>query len=122
LSPRLRACLREDWPNWRSERQWLAQLRTGVDETRRTSLAFNVTEASLAWAEGQGCEAIIETLSKRYRGFAEILPSTVELAERYGDASNTRVYFNLAQMERVWFERYLEVNPDKRLAVDTLFP
>ena len=24
LSSRLRACLREDWPNWKSERQWLA--------------------------------------------------------------------------------------------------
>lgn len=123
LPPRLRACLREDWPNWRSERQWLQSIRQGeFAEAQKILLSLDLSPAGLEWAEGQSCDAIVDQLSKRYRGFAQILPSPVELAERYGNASNTRVYFNQAQMERVWLERYLEVNPDKRLAVDTLFP
>lgn len=121
LPSRLRACLREDWPNWRSERQWLAQLRTGIDETRRTSLAFSVTEASLDWAKRLGCEEVLASLEAQYRKSAARLPSLQDLAKHYGDDSNQRVYFNREQMERVWMERHVQAHPDDAAAASILF-
>lgn len=121
LSPRLRACLREDWPNWKSERQWLAQVLAGTDETQRTYLAFAVTETSLDWAEGRSCEEIVTHFEAQYRESASRLPSTRELGERYGDASNERVYFNQMQMERLWMKRHLQAHPADAHAASTLF-
>ncbi|MGP1664929.1 MAG: hypothetical protein ACTS5I_03235, partial [Rhodanobacter sp.] len=88
LSSRLRACLREDWPNWQSERQWMDQVCSGADEAQRTSLFFAVTEASLEWAERHSCEEILASLEARYRESASRLPSTRALAERYGERAS----------------------------------
>jgi len=120
LSPRLRACLREDWPNWQSERQWMAQVLAGTDEAQRTFMLFAVTEASLDWAEQHSCEEILAHLEARYRESADRLPSTRTLSERYGDANNDRVYFNLKQMERLWMARHLQAHPVDAAAASTL--
>lgn len=120
LSPRVRACLREDWPNWKSERQWLAQVLAGVDEARQTHLTFAVTEASLDWAESRSCAEIVTHFEAQYRESACRLPSVRELGERYGDESNKRVYFNQMQMERLWMQRHLQSHPADAYAASTL--
>lgn len=121
LSPRLRACLREDWLNWKSERQWLAQVLAGTDEVRRTSLTFAVTETSLDWAEHHSCEEILAHLEVQYRESVSRLPSTRELGKRYGDENSQRVYFNQVQMERLWMKRHLQVHPADAHAASILF-
>lgn len=117
LSPRIRAVLRADSSNWRSERRWIEHAESRHEEPHRRTLPFRVTEQTLEWAEALSCEAIVAELTARYRTAAERLPSTAELADRYGDRHNDKVYFNLGQMERLWMERYTQENLQEAEAV-----
>lgn len=121
LPPRIKSILRTDSPNWRSERRWIEHAESRQEEPHSRSLPFRVTEQSLDWAEARSCEAIVEELTARYRTAAERLPSTAELAARYGDRCNDKVYFNLGQMERLWMERYAAESPQEAETVATWF-
>ncbi len=112
LPPRIKATFRDDHGEWRSERRWIDTVREDTaSDPEPVPLVMQLDNESLAWAEDQSCDAIVEELTARSRAAYAALPSRRELCERYGDPTNDKVYMFLGQMERVWLDRCRAENP-----------
>lgn len=112
LPTRLRNSLRDDHPNWRSERQWIEHVKT-QEEPGPEEIApmLEITEENLDWAEHHSCEEIVATLEARWRAAYAAMPSRRELFEGYGASENDKIYMFLGQMEHLWLDRYREKKP-----------
>ncbi|ATQ67452.1 MULTISPECIES: radical SAM protein [Methylosinus] len=106
LSPRVRASLRSDYANWRSEREWIEFVRSTPAEAEEMAVDLRLDEEALSWAEARSCEEVVVELSEKWRTAYHAAPSRQELCLVSGDERNDRVYFNVGQMEKAWFDRY----------------
>jgi hypothetical protein len=111
LPVRLKNCLRDDRPHWRSEKKWIEHVRQSRDdEAEAMAIGLQLDEQSLDWAEARSCDQIITELEARWRAAHLVAPSRKELCEGYADIANDRLYFNVQQMEKAWFDRYKKDN------------
>ncbi len=112
LPLRIRNSLRDDHPHWRSERRWMDYVHDSADQgPERMALSFPISDESLDWAERRSCDEIVAELEARWRAAYRAAPSRQELCEGYGNPQSDKVYMMIGQMERLWFDRYLQENP-----------
>jgi len=122
LPPRIKATLRDDYPTWQSEREWMALVRAGeYAGPEAMSLFLPVSDESMDWAEQRSCDQIVSELSKSWEAAYTAAPSREELCETCGDANSDRVYLNIGQMEHVWMDRYLKTHPCNFDVAHTLY-
>lgn len=113
LPERISDILREDKTNWRAEYRWIDYvLQHPVTLPQTVNIPLRINDASLTWAENHSCDEIVNELTVRALVAYQQMPSQYDLCLRYADNNNDKVYFNLAQMERLWLERYFKDNPN----------
>jgi MoaA/NifB/PqqE/SkfB family radical SAM enzyme len=111
-SQRLQAIYREDKNRWLSERDWLEFERNNPDSGSDGELSLILTDKNIEWVEKLSCEEIVEDLTVRTKAAYRSVPSRAELAEKYGDRFNEKVYMFMWEMECLWMDRFLKANPD----------
>jgi hypothetical protein len=112
LPARIRSSLRDDHPNWRSERDWIQYVRDeDAQKPERMALSFPVSEESLDWTEDRSCDDILDHLETRWRAAYRLAPSRRDLCLSHGDSESDKVYMMIGHMEKRWFDRYTQDNP-----------
>ena len=108
----IRRLYRSDWKKWRSERSWVEVVREEDENTpEKVPLRLILTDSNIDRIESMSCEAILAELENRTREAYAAIPSRHELCERYGDASNTKVYMFLDNIESKWLDAFLKHSP-----------
>jgi hypothetical protein len=90
--------------NWLSEREWLPTMLETADKPRRLQLKLDVNEANIDALERQSCEEIFLARERDYQESYRPIPALDELAARYGDPSNRRVYMISRDVEGRWLD------------------
>jgi len=90
--------------NWLSEREWLPVMLETADKPRRLQLKLDVNEGNIDALERQSCEEIFLARERDYRESYRPLPALDELAARYGDPTNRRVYMMSRDVEGRWLD------------------
>ena len=74
-------------------------------------LPLERNEHNIARFEALSCDEIVAELSRETTRAYAVMPSTEELCEAWSDATNRRIYASVADVERLWLDRYLQANP-----------
>jgi len=111
LPEHIRKLYRSDWPNWRSEREWIDVVRAEDQIPEKVTLDLELTDSNVDRIESMSCDEIVADLESRTRTAYASIPSRSELCERHGDPSNTRVYMFRSDIERKWLDLHLLKNP-----------
>lgn len=90
-----------------SEREWIKVLSVEDDRPQKVALTLTITEENIGWLETRTCGEIVQNLKARTAAAYASIPSTVELAEQYGDSRNTRIYPLERCVEIKWLDKYL---------------
>jgi len=111
LSKRARALL-DDAQTWKTEREWVEAAHTEhADDHEKAGLTLNLTDSIIARLESLSAEEIIDDLAKRTKSAYALLPPRAELAEKYSDRHNDKLYSRMWDMETLWMDRYLRERP-----------
>jgi hypothetical protein len=108
---RLKQFYREDKNEWKSEKEWVEWVADGKPTFPQNWLTLVLTDENIEQIEKMGCEEIIEDLTVRTRKMYNLVPSKEELAEKYSDKTNEKIYMFMWDMECLWVDRFLERNP-----------
>jgi hypothetical protein len=111
LPERIRRLYRSDWKNWRAEQEWIEYVATEGEIPEKVRLNLELDDSNIDQVEAMSCDEILAELESRTRAAYAVIPSRVELAETYGDPSNTHIYMFRWDMERKWLDRHLAKNP-----------
>jgi hypothetical protein len=90
--------------NWLSEREWIPVMLETADKPRRLQLKLDVNEANIDELERQSCEEIFLAREREYQVSYRHIPALDELAARYGDTTNRRVYMMSRDVEGRWLD------------------
>jgi hypothetical protein len=90
--------------NWLSEREWIPVMLETADKPRRLQLKLDVNEANIDELERQSCEEIFLAREREYQVSYRHIPALDELAARYGDTTNRRVYVMSRDVEGRWLD------------------
>ena len=90
--------------NWLSEREWIPVMLETADKPRRLQLKLDVNEANIDELERQSCEEIFLAREREYQVSYRHIPALDELAARYGDTTNRRVYMMSRDVEGRWID------------------
>lgn len=96
-----------DRQRWKSEREWLRELKDGKDPSTQEGLCLRINEHNIEQLEATPCEATVEALLRRTAAAYHALPSREELMAEYGDAKSTRVYGDAHELDRLWLDRHI---------------
>ncbi|MDD2839270.1 MAG: hypothetical protein PHX59_09975 [Sulfuricurvum sp.] len=110
-SERVQAIYRGDKANWKSERDWIEFSRTAGPKYESGSVTLTLTDQNIDQIEAISCEEIMDDLSRRTQDAYNSVPSRDELADKYSDPDNNKIYMFLWDMECLWIDRYLKENP-----------
>ncbi len=110
-SGRIRAIYREDRQSWKSERDWIEYARTAEGKYETGPVTLTLNDRNIERIESMSCEAILDDLTRRTQRAYASVPSRAELAEKYADPDNEKVYMFLWDMECLWLDRYLREHP-----------
>jgi hypothetical protein len=89
---------------WLSEREWTPIMLETADGPRRLPLKLDVDESNIDELERASCEEILTTREREYQESYRAIPALDELAARYGDPSNRRVYQMSRDVEGRWLD------------------
>ncbi|MDR1085065.1 MAG: hypothetical protein LBP22_09470 [Deltaproteobacteria bacterium] len=112
---RVKAVYRSDKPNWKSEKDWITWILDGKDAFKPSFLNLNLSDANIDEIERMSCQEIVDDLTLKTKKAYAPIPDTCELADRYGDRTNEKVYMFLWDMECLWVDRFLEQHPEIRI-------
>lgn len=90
--------------NWLSEREWLPLMLETADKPRRLQLKLDVDETNIDYLERASCEEIFVTREGEYQQSYAATPGLEELAGRYGDPGNRRIYMMSRDVEGRWLD------------------
>ena len=79
---------------------------------RQLQLKLDVNEANIDELERQSCEEILRGREREYQDSYRHTPALDELAARYGDTTNRRVYMMSRDVEGRWLD--LHRAPERR--------
>lgn len=96
---------------WRSEREWIGDLRRQGDQPDRVMLNLELTDKNIDEIEQLSCEELIERLTEKAARAYGAIPLRSRLMEGWSDPSSEFIYPYTADIERVWLDRYLAENP-----------
>jgi hypothetical protein len=111
LPERIRGLYGPVFSMWRSEREWMDFVRTEDETPEKIWLSLDLNDSDIDRVESMSCDEIVAYLEERTRAAYAAIPSPVELCERYGDPSNTRIYMFQEDMERKWLDLHLKKDP-----------
>ena len=94
----------------RTERYWMGQFASRGSEPFDMYLNIELTAQNIDALEARSCDEILAEVEARARASMERLPSWLELATRYGNAQNQRLYSENDVMW-VWIDRFLREQP-----------
>jgi hypothetical protein len=100
----VRDARRRQTANWLSEREWIPVMLETADKPRRLQLKLDVNEANIDELERQSCEEIFLAREREYQQSYRHTPALEELAARYGDTTNRRVYMMSRDVEERWLD------------------
>jgi len=98
---------------WRSEREWVEDLRRQDDTPDRVMLSLELTDRNIDEIEQRSCEELVEQLTEKATRAYHAMPARSELLEGWSDPSSEFIYPYMADIERVWLDRYLADHPVK---------
>jgi hypothetical protein len=75
-----------------------------ADKPRRLVLKADVDESNIDRLEQMPCDALFAERELEYQESYRALPALDELCDRYGDASNRRVYMMSRDVEGKWLD------------------
>ena len=107
----VQAAYRGDRPNWKSESEWIEWIRADKEQFSMKWLLLQINDENIAALEKMSCDEIIADLTERTNRAYAAVPSSAELAEKYSDPLNDKVYMFLWDMECLWVDRFLARNP-----------
>jgi hypothetical protein len=90
--------------NGLSEREWISVMLETADKPRRLQLKLDVNEANIDELERQSCEEIFLVREREYQDSYRYTQALDELAARYGDTINRRVYMMSRDVEGRWLD------------------
>ena len=90
--------------DWRSEREWIPLMLETADKPRRLQLKLDVDESNIDQLERASCEEIFAEREREYQESYRVIPPLAELADRYGDPDNRRVYTMSRDVEGLWLD------------------
>ena len=90
--------------NWLSEREWLPLMLETADKPRRLQLKIDVDETTIDYLESAPCAEIFAKRERDYQESYRPIPALNELAARYGDPENRRVYMMSRDVEGRWLD------------------
>lgn len=108
---RVRAVYRDDKRHWKSERAWIEHARTAEGKYEAGPVTLVLSDSNIGQIESMSCEAILDDLTRRTRAAYDALPGRSELAEKYADPTNEKIYMFLWEMECLWMDRHLKEHP-----------
>ena len=99
-------------PNHQTEKEWISSLRNGYQDKsiNEKFIHIRLREDNIGEIERKSCDKIIADFKERFERIHAALPELGELADMYGDSSNTRLY-QPSELNRKWIERCFEDNP-----------
>ena len=106
LPPRIDELRSGKFGDWRSEREWLPVMLETADKPRRLQLKLDVNEANIEALERQSCEEIFFARERDYQDSYRGIPALDELAARYGDPENRRIYMMSRDVEGRWLDMH----------------
>jgi hypothetical protein len=115
-STRVASVFHKNKINWRSEQEWIAWVLAGNEWVQPCYLVLHITDANIERIEKMSCEQIIEDLTAQTRAAYAMMPTTEELAEKYGDPANDKIYSFVWDMECLWLDRFCKQNPNVTIA------
>lgn len=108
---RVRSIYRQDKDRWKSEKEWIEYARNDGNTGEDSYIKLNLTDENIEHVEAMSCEEIIDNLTARTRAAYAKVPSRAELAEKYSDPDNEKIYMFMWDMECLWLDRYLRKHP-----------
>src|SRR5271170_6555959 len=87
-----------------SEREWIPVMLETADKPRRLQLKLDVNEANIDELERQSCEEVFLAREREYQDSYRHISALDELAARYGDMTNRRVYMMSRDVEGRWLD------------------
>jgi len=90
--------------DWRSEREWIPVMLDTADKPRRLQLKLDVDEANIDELEHASCEEVFAKREREYQESYRAIPAVDELAARYGDSGNRRIYMMSRDVEGRWLD------------------
>jgi hypothetical protein len=89
---------------WLSEREWIPIMLETAGKPRRLQLKLDVDESNIDELERASCEEIFVSREREYRESYRAIPALDELAARYADPNNRRVYQMSRDVEGKWHD------------------
>jgi hypothetical protein len=102
LPERIQGLRPRNFANWKSEREWLPIMMETADQPRRLILKLDVDESNIEWLENSSCAAIFAERERVYQDDYRHVPPLAELAARYGDPDNRKIYMMSRDVEGRW--------------------
>ena len=112
---RIRNVYGSDRDIWATEKEWAERVAKGEGCTPHTQIWLRVTDANIDSLEKTSCTAIADAIIRKTKEVYTTLPSLEELAEKYSDPTNEKLYPFIWDMEALWLDRYEKHNPGPRL-------
>jgi hypothetical protein len=110
--PRIMDLYRENFNKWKSEMDWIKEVLDNPTIRPRNRLVLKLTEENIDQLEKMSCEEIVNDLSERTKRVYEVIPSLEELAEKYSDQTSRKVYMSPWDVECLWLDRFMALNPE----------
>jgi hypothetical protein len=104
LPERINALRSGKFGTWLSEREWIPIMLETATQPRRLVLKLDVDENNIDQLENTPCEEIFARRELEYRASYSAIPTLAELAERYGDPENRRIYMMSRDVEGRWLD------------------
>jgi hypothetical protein len=106
LPERIKNLRRGRFNEWRSEREWIPEMKETAGQPRKLIMKLDVNESNIDQLEHASCEAIFAERERIYREDYRRMPALDELCERYGDPTNRQVYMLRRDLEQKWTDMH----------------
>jgi hypothetical protein len=94
----------------RTEGYWIEQFASRGSDPFNMYLNIELTAQNIAALEKRSCDEILAEVEARAKASVERIPAWPELAARYGDAKNQRLYSE-NDVIWIWIDRFLQEHP-----------
>jgi len=109
----IKAIFRRDYKQWKSEQEWIEYVRNVPerDSSYMNHFTLELNGENIDKIEKMKCDEIINDLFQKTQQTYQLLPTRVQLADKYSDKTNEKVYMHMWDMESLWLDRYLKEYP-----------
>ncbi|HWB48935.1 MAG TPA: radical SAM protein [Stellaceae bacterium] len=104
LPERIDALRAGKFSRWLSEREWIPIMLETAGKPRRLQLKLDVDESNIDALERTPCAEVFAARERQYRESYRAIPAVDELAARYGDPDNRRIYMMSRDVEGRWLD------------------